>query len=411
MFYRISILLLFSFFNPAFSQWKKLSSNLDTVGITAIYVSDSIWLAGELNKDVLWFSIDKGKSWKTNDTKAINMAYGYKTIVNNNGRVVAGGRDGDRGFWCTYNDSGRRRVARGSSSEVRYIIAYPNKEWLRIEFQDIVRSGDDGLLWRSEGLKNTTGFPDTVIEKDGIIYVGTYQKATFSIDEGKTFQPYDIPTVNASLQNIAICNDRIVAVFSKSTTDNKDLKIYSSSLGTKPTWTLESDLTSKNFQEIWQLWGFQNHLFAIASDSPPTNLLYSKDLGKTLSPISYGLDKTIYPLFVQVFGDTVLLGTTRGIYWTRLSEIEKSVVLSTENKIESNVLVYPNPTENDLTIETLDNIVEIEVFDLKGSLQKSKLQKIAENKYRMNTENLSTGLYLIQIKTKSQSYTRRFFRK
>ena len=122
MLYRIPILLLFSFFNPALSQWKKLNSNLDTVGITAIYVSDSIWLASELNKDVLWFSTDKGKSWKTNDTKAINMAFGYKTIVNNNGRVVAGGRDGDRGFWCTYNDSGRKRVARGSSSEVRFVL-------------------------------------------------------------------------------------------------------------------------------------------------------------------------------------------------------------------------------------------------------------------------------------------------
>ena len=411
----IIVLFLCFFFNNAFSQWKPLNSNLDNTGVSAIYANDAVWLAGEYNKDVLWFSTDKGKSWKTNDKGDKIYAGGYTTIANNNGTIVAGGRDGDRGFWTTYTSFGQKRVSAGISFEVNQIVAYPNKEWLRIELQDISRSIDDGINWKSE-LPNFSNAslqanPFSAIEKNGLLYVGTYQTAAVSTDKGKSYQLYDTPTDKASLKNLAICNDKIVGIFSKSTTEKKDLKIYSSPLGVKPNWILQSDLNDKDFNEIWKLVGYQNHLFGIAYSSPPTNLFYSKDFGKTLTPISNGLNTSTSPLCLQVIGDTVLLGTSKGVYWAKLSEIDKAIVLSTENSIDNNVLIYPNPTEDSLTIEGLEKVIKIEIIDLIGNSQTVDVEKLTETKYQVNIEKLRSGMYFLHIEIKNQNVIQRVFKK
>lgn len=390
-----------------FSQWKLLSSNLDNIGITAICANENVWLAGEHYKDVLWFSTDRGKSWKTIDKGDKQFTYGYKTIVNNNGKIVAGILDGDRGYWGTYENSGQKRIGGGTASQSINVISYPNNEWLRIEYGVILRSIDGGITWQSEQpnlIPNTAFFPYAAIEKNGILYIGGYPIAMVSTNKGKNFQLMDLPAEKGGFNNFTICNDRLIGVFSKSTTEKNDVKIYSSPLGIKPNWTLQNDLSDRGFDEIWRFEGYQNHLFGINLTSTfPTNLFYSNDLGKTITPISNGLNTSTYPFCLQVLGDTVLLGTSKGLYWTKLSEINKAIVLSNESIIDTEVLIYPNPTDGYLMIECLQKMVKIEMVDLMGKTQSIDFKKIAENKLQLNTEKLLNGVYSIQINYQNQS--------
>ena len=389
-----------------FSQWKLLSSNLNKTGITAICANENVWLAGEQYKDVLWFSTDKGKSWKTIDKGDKQYAYGYKVIVNNNGKIVAGVLDEDMGYWGTYENAGQKRIGGGFASQPIDIISYPNNEWLRIEFGTILRSTDGGITWQSEQPNlspNTSFLSSSAIEKNGILYIGGSPNV-YSTDKGKSVQLMDLPAEKGGFSNFTICDDKLIGVFSKSTTEKNDVKIYSSPLGIKPNWTLQNDLSDRGFDEIWRFEGYQNHLFGInLSSKSSTNLFYSNDLGKTITPISNGLDNSIYPFCLQVLGDTVLLGTSKGLYWTRLSEINKAVVLSNESIIDSKVLIYPNPTESYLMIESLRKIVKVEMVDLMGKVQSVDFQRIAENKLQFFSENLSNGMYFINLYYTDQS--------
>ena len=388
-----------------FSQWKLLSSNLDNIGITAICANETVWLVGERYKDVLWFSTDKGKSWKTIDKGDKQFTYGYKTIVNNKGKIVAGVLDGDRGYWGTYENSGQKRIGGGFASQPIKIISFSNEEWLRLEWGLFSRSTDGGLSWQNEfpPLQLFYSHYDAV-EKNGILYLVGYKTSVVSTDRGRTFQSYNLPSEQSSLIYLSISNDKIVEVFLNSTNEKTDLKIYSTPLGTKPNWTLLNNISDRSFGGIWKFEVHQDHFFGIANDIPaPTNLFYSNVSGKTITTLSNGLDTSTYPFCVQVFGDTVLLGTSKGLYWTKLSEIDKAIVLSNESTIDTKVLVYPNPTENNLMIESSQKILKIEIIDLVGRVQSIDFQKIAENKFQINTSNLSNGIYFLHLNYPNQS--------
>ncbi len=398
---RFAIVFFCIFPQIVFSQWKLLSSNLDNSGITAICANENVWLAGEQFKDVLWYSTDKGKSWKTIDKGEKQFTYGYKTIVNNKGRIVTGVLDGDRGYWGTYDKSGQERIAGGFSSQSINVIFYPDNEWLRIEFGIILRSVDGGITWQSEQSNlffppNTSIFPYTAIEKNGVLYLGG-SPSVVSTDKGKSFQLYDLPAEKAALLNMTICKDKMIAVFSKSTTEKIDLKIYSSPLGVKPNWTLQNDISDKGFGEIWRFEGYQNHLFGIGLSAGPTNLFYSNDSGKTINTISNGLNSSTYPFCVQVLGDTILLGTSKGLYWTKLSEINKVIVLSNKNNAGSRTFIYPNPVLNNFIVETKKTISKIELTDLLGKIYPIDHITLTENKSQFSSQNLPNGLYFVAI--------------
>ena len=404
--YQLCFFLFCLFPFTSLGQWKLLSSNLDNVGISAICANDNVWLVGEHKKDVLWYSTDKGKSWKTTDKGDKSLSYGYKNIANNNGKIVAGGFDGDKGYWGTYESSGQKRIGGGFSGQSINVISYSNDEWLRVEYGLILRSVDGGITWKAEQPKvipNTAFFPYTAIEKNGILYIGGYLIGLVSADKGKNFQLMDLPDETGSFMHFTICNDKIIGVFSRTTTEKKDLKIYTSPLGVKPVWTLQNDISESSISEIWRFEGYKNHLFGISLGPGPTNLFYSTDFGKTIATVSNGLTASSYPFCIQVLGDTVLLGTSKGLYWTRLSEINKATVLSNQKSNENTIAVYPNPAGHTFTVETTLQIKKIEIIDLLGKIQSIEFQIIAKNKVRFSSEQLANGLYLINLFYSDQS--------
>lgn len=70
-------------------------------------------------------------------------------------------------------------------------------------------------------------------------------------------------------------------------------------------------------------------------------------------------------------------------------------VLSTQDKFESNIRLFPNPVDNELTISSLFQFDTYEIYDITG---KRLGQGIGEGTYtRLNVSYLPTGTYFMQV--------------
>ena len=75
----------------------------------------------------------------------------------------------------------------------------------------------------------------------------------------------------------------------------------------------------------------------------------------------------------------------------------------------SQALIYPNPVNDKLTIETQENINTVEIFNLVGAMVYS--QKDCPNKVEIEMGNLPAGIYFVRLTGANASETRRFVKK
>lgn len=85
---------------------------------------------------------------------------------------------------------------------------------------------------------------------------------------------------------------------------------------------------------------------------------------------------------------------------------EVSAVLSVPATKENIALVYPNPVEDQLIVETTSAYIEgqITVYNLQGQLLQS--QTITFNKMQLDWRELPQGIYVVQIKNNQQVLTK-----
>ena len=70
------------------------------------------------------------------------------------------------------------------------------------------------------------------------------------------------------------------------------------------------------------------------------------------------------------------------------------------------LVIYPNPVNDKLTVETQDVLGTVEIYNLMGALVFS--QKNCANKVEINTTDLQSGIYFIRLTNDKISETRRF---
>jgi len=96
-------------------------------------------------------------------------------------------------------------------------------------------------------------------------------------------------------------------------------------------------------------------------------------------------------------GDTM----PEGLYKLNLSTLSTSEISDSKN----NLALYPNPTNNFITLQTKNNSIEnfkYEIVDLTGRIVKSDNSKFNE---KINIENLTSGNYIIKIEMNSGQKT------
>ena len=95
------------------------------------------------------------------------------------------------------------------------------------------------------------------------------------------------------------------------------------------------------------------------------------------------------------------------INWQR--EMSQEVTISAivgleENSLNPHLLVYPNPAQGQLTLNTTEKINNVHIIDLRG---KTIMNNATSSSY-VDVSGLSKGIYLIQVTTNSGVVTRRF---
>jgi hypothetical protein len=79
----------------------------------------------------------------------------------------------------------------------------------------------------------------------------------------------------------------------------------------------------------------------------------------------------------------------------------------------ANILVYPNPTSGQLTINNEQLIIDdVEVFDVYGRKQKAESRKGEKEKGEITIDitNLPTGIYFIKIETDKVIITKKILK-
>jgi hypothetical protein len=90
------------------------------------------------------------------------------------------------------------------------------------------------------------------------------------------------------------------------------------------------------------------------------------------------------------------------IWGTRIGQTW-SFALSTDNFDDLNVSIYPNPSQNQITISGLNQESTIEIFDLSGM----KLKTATFNGTILLELNLSSGMYLAKISSDNKTTTKK----
>ena len=68
--------------------------------------------------------------------------------------------------------------------------------------------------------------------------------------------------------------------------------------------------------------------------------------------------------------------------------------------------IFPNPTKNIINIKNITEIKKIKIFDYLGK----EVLTQTENNNEINVENLSKGIYLIEINSENQKVYKKFIK-
>lgn len=81
-----------------------------------------------------------------------------------------------------------------------------------------------------------------------------------------------------------------------------------------------------------------------------------------------------------------------------------------EQSIETELLVYPNPAKDLLTIETQGKINQLQIIDLLGKSYPSKINNSADHPLEISISSLRKGVYFLEIETNNTKIIRRFIK-
>ncbi|GAA3512542.1 hypothetical protein GCM10022393_27890 [Aquimarina addita] len=76
-----------------------------------------------------------------------------------------------------------------------------------------------------------------------------------------------------------------------------------------------------------------------------------------------------------------------------------------EDKITSNISIYPNPIENIMSLSGLANDVRVHVYSIGGTLVKNQLLKDSQTQVDMDMSALAKGLYIVKVYSDTKETT------
>jgi hypothetical protein len=171
--------------------------------------------------------------------------------------------------------------------------------------------------------------------------------------------------------------------------------------GEEPTYTqalldVQRDTAMYNMYNEW----FE-YLKSLQEGDEPLQLMnFSFIAGRSARYGSWGILETM---------DQDLSSTPAPKYSAILEAIEAcGINVSTEEQLNDKYKIYPNPTQDFITISGHFENIDILVYDNNGQIVLK--QKVNANSAILNTENLVSGTYILQIENSQKKITKKFIK-
>ncbi len=110
-------------------------------------------------------------------------------------------------------------------------------------------------------------------------------------------------------------------------------------------------------------------------------------------------------------GDSYSFTSEMGTFNNRFTLQFTSGVLSTNDSLESSIIVYPNPANDLLSVLSTNSFINsVEVFDIRGRRMKQNIEK-EKNTCSLDISRLETAVYFVKINTDAGSITKKIIKR
>ncbi len=340
----------------------------------------------------LFFSTDKGYSWKSNAPKLSFETGSFYALTKIDNKLFGGNGDGlyvsdNEGTTWVKSDDG---ITGFDNFSVNSIVQKGSKIFVGIQ-SGLYVSLDSGRTW---ALAKKTGAPIrpySVVANDEAIYAGTNTGIRVSEDEGLTW--------TSCLDTVGI--NKLLADGSKVYAGcKKGLYLCESvdQVWTKLTYG-ETDTTISDFD-------VQGNSIVIKT---PTGIYYTPDNGLSWSNAGKAIFSRI-PRFIEIYEDTVYTSLWwGGIYKAAISGLGKTSVW--EPLAGTTALSYPNPAKDAIHIEYMPQNttpVNVTIYSETGSILINRPYEVpGDNVISIDTKELPAGVYFCSV---SQGNSREIYK-
>lgn len=152
--------------------------------------------------------------------------------------------------------------------------------------------------------------------------------------------------------------------------------------------------------EIAEVLLYLNGDFYREEVNPPYTWGYNQDLDEEL----FGMQAGTYILNSRAVDN---LGSVSS---TTITVIVEEEPLSARSEIDNNLLIYPNPVQNELHIKSSIEVHEVQIKDLMGRSWVSNVTRMTSQEWTVDTHGLSSGLYLITFSVDGKSVVNKFIK-
>jgi photosystem II stability/assembly factor-like uncharacterized protein len=254
-------------------------------------------------------------------------------------------------------------------------------------------STNNGSSWISVN----SGLPDGALYKlannGGNIFLGTADGVYLSTNNGTSWGAINtgIPT-NTEVFSFAVYGTKIFAG-----TGNG---IYYSSNNGNNWAAVNNGLPANTIVNALAFSG--SNIFA----GTGSGVYLSTSSGNQWHVVNTGLSNLIINAFA-VIGDTLFAGTQVAGVWKRsISSMVLELGIK-ENDNNKNITIYPNPANDQITIETTQQ-AKIEISNLQGQLIKTLSS--TGDKTNIAVSALRCGVYVVKVKTSKEIWTKKFIK-
>ena len=391
------------------------------------------------NDGGLYKYIENLNKWvDISDGLAISQFYNIGLSKSNSNRLVAGAQDngtemltnstwdailGGDGMECAidhyddeisyaeYQYGGLRKTYTGGNNwdnikpvnyegawNTPYEMHATNSDLLVIGYDEVYRTTTGGAVWDSISFNVSNGQALRSIalapSNEDYIYAASYSKIKVTKDAGQSWTYIKPGLANYNITDIAVSTndpDRVWVTFSDY--DNTKKVYESNDAGSSWTNISGTNLPSLPVNCIVYQGGANDDLY-IGTD---VGVYYKNNNMTEWVPFNNGLPNVIVTELEINYNEGTISASTfgRGVWQSPLNTISESSFLINEYSIN----VFPNPAENEITINTTDwKNYQVVIYSMTG-------EKIIESRSKkIDVSKLNSGYYLVDISNVDAGY-------